>query len=40
MAKCAKGMQNAHITNRQKLLHSPSHEEKHVAQDTPVHYTH
>ena len=24
----------------QKLTHSPAHEEKHVGQETPLHYTH
>ena len=26
---CAKGMQNAHFSKRQKLTHSPAHVEKH-----------
>ena len=35
MAKCAKGMQNAHFSKGQKLTHSPAHEEKHAGH----HYT-
>ena len=40
MAKCAKGIQNAHFSNGQKLTHSPAHVEKHAGQETPLHYTH
>ena len=40
MAKCAKGIQNAHFSKGQKLTHSPAHEEKHAGQETPLHYTH
>ena len=40
MAKCAKGIQNAHFYKGQKLTHSPAHEEKHAGQETPLHYTH
>ena len=39
MAKCAKGIQNAHFSNGQKLTHSPAREEKHAEQETPLHYT-
>ena len=39
VAKCAKGIQNAHFAKGQKLTHSPAHEEKHVGQETPLHYT-
>ena len=37
MAKCAKGIQNAHSSNGQKLTHSPAHVEKHA--DRRHHYT-
>ena len=40
MAKCAKGMQNALFSNGQKLTHSPTREEEHTEQETPLHYTH
>ena len=41
MAKCAKGIQNAHFfATGQKLTHPPAHEEKHAGQETPLHYTH
>ena len=40
VAKCAKGTQNAHFSNGQKLTHSPTREEKHVEQETPLYYTH
>ena len=40
LAKCAKGIQNAHFSKGQKLTHSPAREEKHAEQETPVHYTH
>ena len=40
VAKCAKGIQNAHFSNCQKLTHSPAREEKHAEQETPLHYTH
>ena len=40
MAKCAKGIQNAHFSNGQKLMHSPAKVEKHVGQETQLHYTH
>ena len=39
MAKCAKGIKNAHFSNGQKLTHSPAHKEKHTEQETPLHYT-
>ena len=37
---CGKGMQNAHFSKSQKLTHSPAQVEKHVGQETPLHYTH
>ena len=40
MAKCAKGIQNAHFSNGQKLTHTPTGEEKHTEQVTALHYTH
>ena len=40
VVKCAKGIQNAHFANRQKLTHSPAREEKHAEQETPLHYIH
>ena len=40
VAKCAKGIQNAHFSKSQKLTHNPPHEEKHAGQETPLHYTH
>ena len=40
VAKCAKGIQNIHFSNGQKLTHSPAHEEKHAGQEKPLHYTH
>ena len=40
LAKCAKGMQSAHFSERQKLTHSPTLFEKHAGQETPLHYTH
>ena len=40
VAKCAKGIQNANFCNGQKLTHSPTREEKHAEQETPLHYTH
>ena len=40
MAKCDKGIQNAHFSNGQKLTHSPTREEKHAEQETTLHYTH
>ena len=40
VAKCAKGIQNAHSYKGQKLTHSPAHEEKHAGQETPPQYTH
>ena len=33
---CAKGIQNAHFSKGQKLLHSPAHVEKHAGQETPL----
>ena len=39
MAKCAKGIQNAHVSRGQKLTHSPAREEKYAEQETPLHYT-
>ena len=36
---CAKGIQNANFSKGQKLTNSPAHEEKHVGQETPLHYT-
>ena len=40
MAKCAKGIHNAHFSKGQKLAHSPAHEENHAGQEKPKHYTH
>ena len=40
MAKCAKGIQITHFSNGQKLTHLPANVEKHVRQETPLHYTH
>ena len=40
VAKCAKGIQNAHFSKGQKLTHSRAHVEKHAGQETPLHYTH
>ena len=40
VAKCAKGIQNAHVLKGQKLTHSPAQEEKHAKQETPLLYTH
>ena len=40
MAKCAKGIQNAHFSRGQKLTYYPAREEKHAEQETPLHYTH
>ena len=40
VAKCAKGIQNAHSSNGQKLRHSPTREGKHAEQQTSLHYTH
>ena len=40
MAKCAKDIQNARFSKRQKLTHSPAYEEKHAGQETPLDYTH
>ena len=40
VAKCAKGLQNAHFSKGQKLTHSPAREERHAEQETPLHYTH
>ena len=40
MAKFAKDIQNANFSKGQKLTHSPSREEKHAEQETPLHYTH
>ena len=39
MAKCAKGIQNAHFAKGQRLTHSPAHEEKHAGQETPLLHT-
>ena len=36
MAKCAKGIQNAHFSKGQKLTHSPAREEKHAEQETVI----
>ena len=40
MAKCAKGIQNAHLFTGQKLTHSPADVEKHAGQETQLNYTH
>ena len=40
VAMCAKGIQNAHFSEGQKLTHSPAQVEKHTGQETPLHYTH
>ena len=40
VAKCAKGIQNAHFSKGQKLIYSPTREEKHPEHETPLHYTH
>ena len=40
MAKCAKGIQNAHFSSSQEITHSPAREEKDSEQETPLHYTH
>ena len=40
MAKCAKGIQNAHLCYRPKANALPAHEEKQAGQETPLHYTH
>ena len=40
MAKCAKGIQKAHFSKGQKLMHSPVHVKKHAGKETPLHYTH
>ena len=40
MAKCAKGMQNARFSSRQKISQEPPREEKHAEQEPPLHYTH
>ena len=39
MAKCAEGIQKAHVSRGQKVTHSPAREEKHTEHETPVHYT-
>ena len=39
MAKCAKGFQTLLFAKGQKLTHSPAHEEKHAAKETPLLYT-
>ena len=38
LAKCAKGIQNAHSSKGQKPTHSPAREERHPEQETPLHY--
>ena len=40
MAKCAKGIQNAHFSKGQNLTHSLADVEKHAGQETLLHYTH
>ena len=40
VARCAKGIQNAHFSDGQKLKHTPVREEKHAEQETPLNYTH
>ena len=40
VAKCAKGIQNAHFRKGQQLAESPARKEKHAKQETPLHYTH
>ena len=39
VAKCTKGIRNAHFSKGQKLRHSPAREEKQTEQETPPHYT-
>ena len=40
VATCAKGIQNAHFSQGQRLTHSPAREEKHAQQEIAPLYTH
>ena len=40
VAKCAKGIQNAHFPNGPKLTYPPAREETYAEQKTRLHYTH